>query len=176
MLKRLIVGLVLGTLLGGLVAAAIVFGLHTPVFSEGLAGASLAYAAAVAVGVLTGAVAGKPVWAEGGKIEAGLKAFFGALLAAGGMWAVRSFVHTTVDLTSLGVGAGEVGDLPALALPGIAAVLGAFFEIDNTGEPAKDASERAGSAKVRVATGGARDVGVDEEAQEPAAASRKRRR
>src|SRR5262245_22842725 len=78
MLVRLIFGALLGAILGGIVAAALVKGLGILAF-----GAMLAYVAAAITGVLAGLFTGKPIWTAGGKIEAGLKAFFGALLATG---------------------------------------------------------------------------------------------
>jgi hypothetical protein len=134
MLRRLLVGLVLGFIVGGLVAAGMVAGLKVPLF-VGTAGAALAYLAAAATGVLTGLVAGKPIWATGAKIEAGLKAFFGALIGVGVMFALRQWAGAwTLDLSAIGAGGpGAVGELPAASLPLLAAVLGAFFELDNTG-------------------------------------------
>jgi hypothetical protein len=135
MLRRVFSGLVLGAVLGGLVAAAIVSGLG-PTFA-GTAGILLAYGSALAVGAVTGLVAGKPIWAPGAKVEAGLKAFFGALLAAGGMFALRQWAQGwIIDLSLIHAGGrGSIGDLPAASLPLIAGVLGGFFELDNTGEP-----------------------------------------
>ena len=133
MIRRLFVGLVLGLIIGGLVATGLVAGLHVPMFL-GSGGAALAYLAAALTGTLTGLFAGKPIWSSGGKVEAGLKAFFGALVGAGLMFALRQWgggFH--IDLTALNAGgAGAAGELPAASLPLIAAVLGAFFELDNT--------------------------------------------
>lgn len=160
MLRRLLLGLVIGLLMGGLVAAGLVAGLHITSFAGG-GGAILAYLTAALTGVLTGLVAGKPIWATGAKIEAGLKAFFGALLAAGLMFALRQWAGafhppiTTITpgdpITGLGL---SVGDLPAAALPIIAALLGGFFELDNTGETAEGAKKGDSSgAKKRIAGG-----------------------
>ena len=103
MLKRLIVGLVLGLVVGSLVAAGAI-----ALLGPGQMSPLIAYALAAVTGVLTGLVAGKPIWAKGGQIEAGLKAFFGALLAAGGMFAIRTWLHFDVDLAILhGGGGGE---------------------------------------------------------------------
>src|SRR5947208_10275574 len=135
MLKRLIVGLVLGTVIGAVVAAVLVQGLGWLTFGN----AAFAYLAAAATGALAGLVAGKPIWSADGKIEAGLKAFFGALLAAGAMFALRKWGDVSVDLTALGAGQGRVGDLPAAALPVVSAALGALFELDNTPSDEKDA-------------------------------------
>src|ERR1700734_3192289 len=101
MLRRLLIGLVLGLIVGGLAAAALVAGLHMPLFALGAGGIGLAYLAAAVTGVLTGLVAGKPIWASGAKIEAGLKAFFGALLATGLMFALRQWVHFQPDMAFL---------------------------------------------------------------------------
>jgi hypothetical protein len=168
MLRRLLVGLVIGLVLGGVVALGVVRGLHVEAFSEGAGGTALAYLSAVVAGLLTGLIAGKPIWSTGGKIEAGLKAFFGALLSAGGMFALRKWVNIEVDLNAVGAGHAAVGDLPAASLPLIAAVLGGFFELDNTGngeevekakgEPKRKSekslpskADRGGNGKARVA-------------------------
>lgn len=173
MLKRLIVGLILGTVIGGVVAAVLVQGLGMTVFSN----AVFAYLAAAATGVITGLVAGKPIWSADGKIEAGLKAFFGVLLGLGAMFALRTWAKVDIDLGMLKAGAGELGDLPAASLPLIAAVLAGFYEIDNSpsGEGDKKdedsssgaSSKKAAGKKVRVAD---EDEEAEvEEAEEPAA-------
>lgn len=152
MLRRLLLGLVIGLLMGGLVAAGLVAGLHVSTFM-GTSGVVLAYLTAALTGVLTGLVAGKPIWATGAKIEAGLKAFFGALLAAGLMFAMRQWaggLHAPV--TSVTPVDLPIGDLPAVALPIIAALLGGFFELDNTGNDAEgDKKAEASGPKKRVA-------------------------
>src|SRR5271170_1592032 len=109
MLRRLLIGLVLGLVVGGLAAAGLVAGLHMTMFDAGTGGIVLAYIAAALTGVLTGLVAGKPIWASGAKIEAGLKAFFGALIAGGLMFAARRWLTTTVDLDFIHAGAGAIG-------------------------------------------------------------------
>lgn len=177
MLRRLLLGLVIGLLMGGLVAAGLVAGLGLQTFM-GTSGIVLAYVSAALTGVLTGLVAGKPIWASGAKIEAGLKAFFGALLAAGLMFALRQWaggLHapitavTPVDL--------PVGDLPAAALPIIAALLGGFFELDNTGGGKTDDEKKAEASgpKKRIApaekaNGQARSRVVDDEVEPEAEA------
>jgi hypothetical protein len=138
MLKRLILGLLIGAVVGGAVSAGIVVGLGWMTMP-----AILGFLLAAATGALTGLVAGKPIWASGGQIEAGLKAFFGALLAAGGLYAIRTWLDVPVDLTLLHAGKGSLGYLPTAFLPLISAVLGGFYELDNTPE-AKDAKGGAG--------------------------------
>jgi hypothetical protein len=170
MVKRLLVGLVLGLVVGGLVAALAIKGLGLAVLATG-GGAALAYLLAAVTGAATGLVAGKPIWASGGKIEAGLKAFFGALIAAGILGAVRTWLHVNLDLGSLGAGAGEIGTLPAVVFPMIAGLLGAFYGADNTPEDASKDKAAPGSKagpKVRVASG------VDEVEEEEDVAEEKK--
>jgi hypothetical protein len=167
MLKRLIVGLILGTVIGAVVAAVLVQGLH---WVDGFPYPVFAYLAAAATGVITGLVAGKPIWSADGKIEAGLKAFFGILLGLGGMFALRTWGNVHLDLSMLNAGENNLGLLPAASLPLIAAVLAGFYEIDNSpSDGAKKDDEAGGSSsskkgagkKVRVA-----DEEEDAEAEE----------
>jgi hypothetical protein len=153
MVRRLFIGMVLGLIVGGLVAAGIVAGLKMPEW-QGAGGAVLAYVSAALTGVLTGLVAGKPIWASGAKIEAGLKAVFGALLGAGFMFALRQWAgFWQPDLSFVGAGHAPVGYLPAASLPVLAAVLGAFFELDNTGgNEAEPPRGEAGAERKRVST------------------------
>jgi hypothetical protein len=178
MLKRLLLGLVIGLVVGGLVAGVAIEVLGLMSFA-GAGGAALAYVLAALTGVLVGLVAGTPIWARGGQIEAGLKAFFGALLGAGLMFAMRTWLGVSVDLTALHAASGPdvVGNLPAASLPLIAMVLGGFYELDNTPAPsddAKGATKGGGSAKknVRVAA----DEGDEAEEDESAAPPKKMKR
>lgn len=179
MLKRLIIGLILGTVIGAVVAAVLVQGLGMALFSN----AAFAYLAAAATGVITGLVAGKPIWAADGKIEAGLKAFFGILLGLGAMFVLRTWANVHLDLSMLKAGEGALGDLPAASLPLLAAVLAGFYEIDNS--PADDkkdddaarsdgSSKKGAGKKVRVADEDESRL-EDEEAEEPAVAKKKGR-
>ncbi len=181
MLKRLFIGLFLGAVVGAILAAVLVQGLGVMTFDGSALGATGAYLAAALTGVITGLVAGKPIWSADGKIEAGLKAFFGALLALGGMFVLRQWVHVNVDLSALKASAGpaEVGQLPAVSLPIIAAVLAGFFELDNTDsgekdkkDPTANALKSGTSSKVRVAD---EDESEDAGDEEEAAPARKRR-
>jgi hypothetical protein len=178
MLKRLIVGLVLGGVIGAVVAAVLVQGLGWLAFPN----AVVAYLTAAATGVITGLVAGKPIWSADGKIEAGLKAFFGALLGLGGMFALRSWVKVDLDLETLKAGHGFVGELPAASLPLIAMLLAGFYELDNSGsgdkkeEESKDGSakkEAGKKEKVRVAE--EEEAAEEEEEEERPAAKKKGR-
>src|SRR5438105_128237 len=135
MLKRLAFGLLFGLLVGGLLAAAVIKGVGMFAFT-GTGGAVLAYVFAAITGVLVGLVAGKPIWASGGQIEAGLKAFVGAGVAAAAMWAMRRWLGFEItSLHELGASPAiptAAGLLPAVTLPIIASILGAFYEADNT--------------------------------------------
>lgn len=178
MVKRLLVGLVLGVVIGGVVAAALVQGLGMAHFSN----AVFAYLAAAVTGALAGLVAGKPIWASDGRIESGLKAFFGVLLSLGAMFALRQWVTVHLDLSALKAGSDALGNLPAVSLPLIAAVLSAFYELDNTPSAegddegkedakGKGASKDASNKKMRVE---ADEVADEEEEEEPASAKKKR--
>jgi hypothetical protein len=173
MLRRLLVGLVLGVVIGGIVAAAVVKGLAITTFA-GTGGAAFAYIAAIVTGVLAGLVAGKPIWAKGAWIEVGLKAFFGSLLAAGAMFALRKWGNVSVDLA--GLGSGALGELPVTSLPIISTVLSVFYSLDNTDAPEAEAAAAgkdspatnkrvAPSKKARVVEEAA--DGGEEEEQEP---------
>ncbi|WP_394825133.1 hypothetical protein [Pendulispora albinea] len=145
MLKRIFVGLVLGLVMGSLVAALVVKGLGMLAFPK-----ILAYLFAGVTGVVTGLVAGKPIWAQGGQIEAGLKAGFGALVGVGLMYAMRHWLHLQVDIAPLGAaGIGGVGELPAVSLPLIGAFLAAFYSADNTPEDAASA-DKSGAKGARL--------------------------
>jgi hypothetical protein len=183
MLKRLFVGLFLGAVVGAILAAVLVQGLGVMSFDASTLGAAGAYLAAAVVGVLTGLVAGKPIWSQDGKIEAGLKAFFGALIALGGMFVLRQWVHVNVDLTALKASSGptDLGQLPAVSLPIIAAILGGFFELDNDSAADKEKKDAQGGSakasadkKVRVAGEDEAEEAEDEKEEEAAPAKKRR--
>lgn len=166
MLKRLTVGLIEGLVLGAVMALVTIKVLGLASFAG-----AIAYLVAVVVGALTGLVAGKPIWAPGAKIEAGLKAFVGALLAGGLLWMLRRFAQVDVDLGAFGAGAGKIGELPAVSLPLIATALSLLFELDNTGEgKGQAAGEALPKARVEMAevTEGLDAVDDETEADAPA--------
>ena len=122
MLGRLFIGIIKGLFVGGLLG----FGLtQLGIIAPGL---FLAYPAAAIVGVLIGLIAGKPIWAGDAKIEAGLKAFVGALLGVGLMFAARTWLRMPVPLQITGLtGASSMIGITAcesgLALNGIGVFL-----------------------------------------------------
>ncbi len=156
MIKRALVGLLIGLVVGAGVAAVLTQALG--ITFAGAGGALFAYLFAGLTGILTGLVAGKPIWSQNGKIEAGLKAFFGALLSMGLMLVLRKWVNVNLDLSAIQAGAGPAGDLPIASLPVIAALLGGAFELDNTPEPEGEAAKGKDGAKVRVGAGASNAV------------------
>jgi hypothetical protein len=137
MLRRLILGMVFGLIVGGAVAFGLVR-LGELAFTSG-GGEAIGYLSSAVAGALTGAIAGKPIWASGAKIEAGLKSFFGAVLAVGAMFALQRWGGgIKPELSALG-GDGNIpiGELPLMSLPLISGVLGGLFGLDNTDEPDK---------------------------------------
>ncbi len=173
MLKRLLFGLIVGLIVGGLLAAAVIKGLGMVAFT-GTGGTVLAYVFAAVTGVLVGLVAGKPIWVSGGQIEAGLKAIVGAGVAAAAMAAMRQWFSIDLPLPA-GIGpvvAQSAGLLPAITLPLIAAVLGGFYEADNTPAPDEKSDKSKGkapaSAKSKVRVADSKDEDEDEDLLEAA--------
>ncbi|XXY55004.1 hypothetical protein WME91_28130 [Sorangium sp. So ce269] len=178
MLGRLILGIVKGLIVGGLLG----FGLAKLGYAAPFA--IIAYLAAALAGVLVGLIAGKPIWAKDAKIEAGMKAFVGALLGAGLMYAARRWLTMPVPVPlgelgganlSLGEAAGSAGTFGGLAvtsLAAIAALLGGFYEADNNPSDeatpgAKPAAKAAAGGNKRIAAATAADDLEDDVEIEP---------
>ncbi|WP_437967098.1 hypothetical protein WMF04_47395 [Sorangium sp. So ce260] len=169
MLGRLILGIVKGLIVGGLLG----FGLAKLGFGAPIA--IVAYLAAALAGVLVGLIAGKPIWAKDAKIEAGMKAFVGALLGAGLMYAAREWLTFPVPVplgelgganASLGEAAGSAGTFGGLAitsLAAIAALLGGFYEADN--DPS-DEEKPGATPSVKAAAGGNKRIAASAAADE----------
>ncbi len=178
-LVRLVVGLLKGLILGGLVGYALAAaGMATP-------GAIVAYPVAAVVGVLVGLVAGKPIWDKDGRIEAGMKAAAGAILAPGLMWLARRFLTFDVpfDVTLLpGLGAvsgtPELGAFAVTSLAAVAGLLAGFYDADNQPQAKSEAAEKAPATKKRVAAAGgdAQEAEAEAAELEAAAAEAARRR
>lgn len=145
MLARTLVGLLTGLLLGGVIAGGLVFGL-----GQASLPFWLALGAATITGALVGLVSGKPIWQEGARIEAALKAGFGALLAGIGLWLLTRYTGlAAAQALPLGQAAWRAGEVSVLAFPMIATVLTLLFEIDNTPEPPKEGAALP-AGKIRV--------------------------
>jgi hypothetical protein len=144
MLRRFLLGLIEGLVIGLALAVASArgLGLATP-------GRVTAAVLAGAVGFLVGLVAGRPVWARDAKTEALLKAGVGALVGAGLSLALGHWLAAPVDLSQFALGAGPVGKLPAVSLPAIACALSLFFELDDTSSRTAPARVAAPPAQKR---------------------------
>jgi hypothetical protein len=129
MLGRLLIGIVKGLMVGALLG----FGLVK--LGAAMPGAVVAYLAAAVAGVVVGLVAGKPIWAKDAKIEAGTKAFVGALLSLGLMAAARQWLtmEVPIPLGSLVPDHATLtlGGFAMTSLATIAGLLGGFYEADN---------------------------------------------
>lgn len=153
MLRRFGIGLIKGLLVGSLVLSALLFGLKmvaVPVWA--------AYLLAVGIGGLTGLVAGKPIWQQDARIEAGLKAVAGMVLGAFGLfalnkWAPAGLMAPGALASALPAKAAQAGQVvPALTgvslafLPALTMVLGLLFELDNTPAPEEKKEAKGGEA------------------------------
>ncbi|MFO0660978.1 MAG: hypothetical protein U0165_14275 [Polyangiaceae bacterium] len=171
MLKRLLIGVIKGLLLGGLAYAGPAFGLHWA-----FSGAFLAYVLAVVLGAMTGLIAGKPIWSSGAGIEAGLKSFFGMGLGALGLFLVHRFlpldplVNMIPQLSSQSPAPGY----NLLALPIVSTLIAMLYEIDNT--PEQDDGSKAKAASTPKKLSGARIADLDtpiDDLEEPVVSARK---
>jgi hypothetical protein len=181
MALRLIGGLLKGLVVGGLVG----YGL----LAAGLSWGWLAYGAAALVGVVVALIAGKPIWAKDARIEVGMKAAAGAILAPLLLWPVRNFLTMGLpfDPTALpgleSVSASSVtfGTFFVTSLALVGAVLAAFYDADN--QPGGAETKTTGKAKAtgggkqRIAAGavGADTSAAEAEAAEAEPSQRKRR-
>lgn len=145
MLARLFVGIIKGLLVGTLLG----FGVLQLNLAWAVMPAWLAYIAAPLAGVVVGLIAGKPIWAKDAKIEAGMKATVGAILGAGLMFVARTYLTMALPAFALKALAittpVALGMFPMASLAIIAALLGGFYEADNTPEPEGEAKKAEGA-------------------------------
>lgn len=185
---RLVFGIVKGLFVGSLVGVALVaMGLGVPA-------AGVAYVAAALAAALVSTISGKKLWEKGGGVEVILKVVAGLALGPGLMWLVRRFaVLPLPDVTALpfvsrlpGISglsgtSLQLGSFAVTSLALVAAVLGGWYDLDNTDTPARTGDKPRG----RGATGTGRRIdpelaaltGLDPaelEAAEDAAARRKK--
>jgi len=163
-------GIFVGLVVGGGLSALSVYGLQVPVDQP--LSAIWAYLFACVGGVLVGLLAGKPIWAKGARIEAGLKAVFGAFLGGALMFGLRRWVGIGLDLSSIHLGSGAIGTSAVLSLPVVATLMALLFEVDNMfGGGGKD-----GGGKKRIAESTGKRVSEGEpEEQEAEAGAGKRK-
>jgi hypothetical protein len=148
MLGRLLIGILKGLVVGGLLG----FGLVK--LGVGVPGAVIAYLAAAVTGVVIGLVAGKPIWAKDAKIEAGAKAFVGALLGIGLMAAARQWLTMALpfQVANIVPEGARVGEFAMTSLAGIAALLGGFYDADNDATDDESAAPAAAGAREQKGT------------------------
>lgn len=172
MIRRLLLGLFEGALISAALIAGLVYGLHVTSWT-----AAFAYLAAALAGILVGLIAGKPIWAKGAKIEAGLKAVFGAGLGILGMYAARRWLSMPVDLGFFSQGEMPLGEIPAASIALVVTTIAVFYELDNTSSgdhtDASRPSKRRLAASSSAATADTPELEPNEDEQ---AASRKRKR
>ena len=152
MLGRLIGGIIKGLIVGGLIGFGL-FKLGLGLFVGNYVW--LAYVAAAITGVVIGLVAGKPIWAKDARIEAGVKAAVGALLGAGLMFGVQKLLQMPLPAQIAGPlamkEAPTLAQLSITSLAVVAALLGGFYDADNTPEPEGQAKKDAdGSAQAKA--------------------------
>jgi hypothetical protein len=156
MVKRLAVGVLEGGVAGASVAVAS--------GELGLTwGGAVAYGAAALVGVVTGLVAGRPIWAKDAKAEGLLKALIGAFIAATVLFGIRKWLSGIV-VSAGSPGSGRLGDVPLVALPVIGVALALVLEIDDAFTPPLPPP-----ALPRVADA----AGTTDDADEPGASERR---
>jgi chromate transport protein ChrA len=172
-LLRLLLGLLKGLVVGGLAG----FGLAKLGFA--VPTVLVAYGAAALVGVLVACVAGKPIWAKGARIEVGMKALVGALLAPALLYVARRWVSFelpfdlggTVGLESV---RAPIGTFSITSYAMVAAVL-AFFDADNDprseaaskDKPTQPGAQRVEGPSAAVVDQAELDVAGDSELAEP---------
>ena len=161
-LLRLLSGLLKGLVLGAVAGFALAkLGFAVPA-------ALVAYGAAAILGVLVACIAGKPIWAKGARIEVGMKALVGALLAPALLYVARRWVSFELPFDLGGMVGLEsvkapIGTWAITSYAMVAAVLAGFFDVDNDprSEPAvKDKAGKPGAQ--RIETGAAAPGDHDE--------------
>ena len=142
MIRRLVIGLLKGLVVGGAIGAGLHFGLlwtTVPV--------ALGYLLAMGAGGTTGIFAGRPPWQENAWIEAILKGLVGVGLGALAYWGL-TYIPFAIPFPGVAEATGVAG-LPLVFAPLISGTYGALVELDNTGAGA-DAIQRT-ATKARVA-------------------------
>lgn len=130
MAARFGIGLLKGLLVGLAVGAGIHFGLGWATPSGGVLGYLLSIGAAGTTGIF----AGRAPWKDGAWIEAALKGFVGAVVGGGLYWALAQY---TAGLPAVPLAELPMAALPPLYLALVAAVFGAFVELDHAGDDAE---------------------------------------
>jgi hypothetical protein len=143
-------GLLIGAILGGVLVAS---GMGEP-------GALIAYPAAAAAAVLVSMIAGKKIWEADGRVQFMLKAVAGLFLGPGLMWLARTFASVPLPNMSTLPGVSSfpgfaslpagltLGSFAITSLAMVAAVVGGFYDLDNT--PAPEGKDKAKKPAAKV--------------------------
>lgn len=152
MLKRLIIGVIKGLLVGAAIGSAFHFGLGWTT-AAGLLG----YLLAMGSGATAGVLAGKPPWRQQAWIESVLKSVAGLGVGALAYWVASTWLGFTLPFDVPGVAAGTPWTEMTVGISTVtAAVFGALVELDNTDDDSKSKPGR----KVRVSADEAEEVEV----------------
>ncbi len=166
-MKRLVLGLLKGLVIGGVLGALFfyAFGLH---HVEG----ALAYVFAGLAALVAGVFAGQPPWRKGAWIGSILKGLFGFGLGAGLYWLVQKFAPG-MDLKDL-LRASEtttIATAPVTFMPLIAVVYATLVELDDGAEQGSTADPAMNATGIRVES-----IDVGEEEEQAVATSEQARR
>ncbi len=145
MLKRLLLGLIKGVIVGGAIGAVLHFALGVTAIGVGLG-----YLLYGVTATLAGVVAGQPPWRQGAWIASVLKGLFGFGVGVGVYALVTHFLRIPVGGLLQIPPQTMIAQAPLLFAPAVATVYATLVELDDGGEQAKD--DKTG---VRAAPGGA---------------------
>ncbi|MEZ4406712.1 MAG: hypothetical protein R3A52_09570 [Polyangiales bacterium] len=163
MLRRLLIGILKGLLVGGAVGAGLHFGLGKTTLESAL----LTYPLYGAVGALAGVTAGKPFWRQGAGIEAILRSIFGIAVGCGLYALAAAFIgKVPFDVGTIQAGSTQFAHIPLLMAPTLAILYASLVELDNDGK-----AEEVAPSRVRVVD--VDDIKVDEDEELPAKQSGK---
>lgn len=130
MLRRLLLGLLKGIVVGGAIGAALHFGVRQTSMAPG----ALNYVLYGTVALLAGVLAGQPPWRKGAWVASILKGIFGFGVGAG-LYALASrYLQVPVEgLMELPAGT-QLAQAPLLFAPAVATVYATLVELDDGGE------------------------------------------
>lgn len=138
MLKRLLIGVIKGLLVGAAIGSALHFGLGWTT-AAGL----FAYLLAMGSGATAGVLAGKPPWRQQAWIESVLKSVAGLGVGALAYWGASTWLAAPLPLEVPGIASGTPWTEMTLGITtATAAVFGALVELDNTDDDSKGKPKR----------------------------------
>jgi hypothetical protein len=145
--KRILFGLVKGTVLGLAVGCLFHFGLGWRVAPD-----LLGYLIAMGTGATAGILAGRPPWLHEAWLESLLKGVFGLAVGAALYWAAVRFIPSPVSFSVFGSPENtEWTSLPMLVAPPIAVLFALVVELDNNGASIKPGGSKPAAPKPKPA-------------------------